>query len=192
MDCNAVNVLLVEDDPGDAYQISQALADTREPQFNVERVSRLSEGLDRLSHGGVDVILLDLSLPDSQGLDAFSTLHAQTPHIPMVLLTTTDDEELAVRAARQGAQDYLVKGEFHQQLMVRSLRNAVERQRLLRQSEQQAAENAKLYQELEASREEMAVVDEVAVIITSTLNIDEVYERFAQEVKRLVDFDASS
>ncbi len=189
MDCNAVNVLLVEDDPGHAYQIIRALADTREPQFNVERVSRLSEGLDRLSHGGVDVILLDLSLPDSQGLDAFSTLHARTPHIPMVLLTTTDDEELAVQAARQGAQDYLVKGEFHQQLMVRSLRNAVERQRLLRQSEQQAAENARLYQELEASREEMAVVDEVAVIITSTLNIDEVYERFAQEVKRLVDFD---
>ena len=189
MDCNAINVLLVEDSPDDAYLISRTLGGAKEPEFNVECVSRLSEGLDSISRGGIDVVLLDLSLPDSQGFDTFSTLHAQAPQIPVVLLTGTDDEELAIQAAKEGAQDYLVKGQFHHQLLARSILYSVERQRLFRQSEQQALENARLYQELEASREEVAVVDSVARIITSTLDIEQVYEQFALEVKKLVDFD---
>jgi Flp pilus assembly CpaE family ATPase len=124
-----MKVLLIEDNPGDARLIREMLAEERVASFDLERADRLSTGLGRLAVGGIDVVLLDLSLPDSQGLSTFVRVHAQAPEVPIVLLTGLDDEQLAVEAMRQGAQDYLVKGQVDSSLLVRSMRYAIERHR---------------------------------------------------------------
>lgn len=125
----AIRVLLVEDNPGDARLIREMLSEVREVAFDVQRGDRLSTSLERLAEGGIDVVLLDLSLPDSQGLETFARVSAQAPDVPVVLLTGLDDADLAVKAVREGAQDYLVKGQLDSSLLVRSIRYAVERHR---------------------------------------------------------------
>ena len=88
---------------------------------------RLSSGLELLTKGGVDVVLLDLSLPDSKGFDTFSKVHTHAKELPVIILTGLDDEELAMKAVRDGAQDYVAKGSVNSQSLVRSVRFAVER-----------------------------------------------------------------
>jgi two-component system cell cycle response regulator len=97
----------------------------------LECVDRLSTGLERLVEGGIDIVLLDLGLPDSQGLDTLHRVIAELPEVPItVVLTNTDDEELAVQAVRAGAQDYLIKGQLENNLLVRAMRYAMERYQL--------------------------------------------------------------
>jgi MinD-like ATPase involved in chromosome partitioning or flagellar assembly/CheY-like chemotaxis protein len=129
MEDKVMIVLLIEDNPGDARLIREMLAEVRGGTFNLEHTNRLSTGLSRLGEGGIDVVLLDLSLPDSQGLETFARVHAQAPEVPIIALTGLDDEELAVKAVREGAQDYLVKGQVDSSLLVRSMRYAIERHR---------------------------------------------------------------
>jgi DNA-binding response OmpR family regulator len=90
-------ILLAEDDLGDADILREMLPPNEEQPFNVEWVDRLSTGLARLSAGGIDIILLDLSLPDSHGIDTFDQVHAQAPSVPIIVLTGLEDEELARR-----------------------------------------------------------------------------------------------
>jgi sigma-B regulation protein RsbU (phosphoserine phosphatase) len=124
-----VRVLLVEASSRDARVIRDSLAEVHSAAFALEHVSRLDAARARLLSGGIDVILLDLALPDARDLEAFLVLHAAAPTVPVVVLTGLDDEELAVRAVQHGAQDYLVKGQADCPLLVRSLRYAVERTR---------------------------------------------------------------
>ncbi|MDH7485259.1 MAG: response regulator [Anaerolineae bacterium] len=126
---DVIRVLLVEDNPGDARLIREMLSEVREVTFDVQRADRLSASLERLAEGGIDVVLLDLSLPDSQGLETFARVYAQAPEVPVVLLTGLDDADLAVRAVREGAQDYLVKGQLDSGLLARAIRYAIERHR---------------------------------------------------------------
>jgi signal transduction histidine kinase len=125
----AIRALLIEDNPGDARLIREML---RADAVAVELVhaDRLAEGLAMLASNSLDVMLLDLSLPDSQGFATFETAHAAAPGVPIVVLSGLDDEELAVRAVHQGAQDYLVKGLADGGTILRSIRYAIERQRL--------------------------------------------------------------
>lgn len=125
----AIKVLLVEDNPGDARLIREILTRARGAQFELERVERLSAALERLAAGGIDAILLDLTLPDSTGLDTFFKVHARAPRVPITVLSGFDDEVVAIRAVREGAQDYLVKGQVDRDLLVRALRYAIERKR---------------------------------------------------------------
>ena len=97
--------------------------------MSIEWVSQLSEGLERLAGGEVDLVLLDLGLPDSRGLDTFFRAYAHAPEVPFVLLTGLDDETLALTAVRQGAQDYLVKGATDAGTLLRAIRYATERKR---------------------------------------------------------------
>jgi two-component sensor histidine kinase/CheY-like chemotaxis protein len=127
METKPIKVLLVEDNPGDARLIAEMLADAGQPRFRLTCVDRLGEALQRLTQDGFDLILLDLSLPDAQGLDTFRQVYEHTPHAPIVLLTGLDDQHLAVRAVRQGAQDFLAKGELDSKLLVRAMQYAVER-----------------------------------------------------------------
>jgi PAS domain S-box-containing protein len=124
-----LNVLLIEDNPGDARLIREMLAEIRGAQFDLECADRLSIGLERLAAGGIDVALLDLSLPDAQGMDTFVKAYRQAPGVPIVVLTGLDDETLAVQAVQRGAQDYLVKGQVNTDLLVRAMRYAIERKR---------------------------------------------------------------
>jgi len=121
-------VLVVEDDPDDALLIERAIDTTGRP-FVRETTGRLSAALDRLARGGIDVVLLDLALPDARGFDAVQRIGADHPFIPIVVLTGLEDEEVGLKAVQAGAQDYLVKGNLDRRLLDRSLRYAIERKR---------------------------------------------------------------
>jgi len=135
MSYQPIRILIVEDNPGDARLIREHLSGARvtgtlAPAFQWVVADRLAAGLARLAEGGIDVVLLDLSLPDSQGLDTFVKAQAQAPDAPMVVLTGLDDEAVALQAMQAGAQDYLVKGRIDGSLLSRAVRYAVERHRL--------------------------------------------------------------
>jgi Flp pilus assembly CpaE family ATPase len=129
MEHKLINVLLIEDNPGDTRLIRELFKEAKGAPTSLLCADRLSSGLEMLSKGGVDVVLLDLSLPDSKGFDTFSRVHMHAKELPVIVLTGFDDEELAMEAVRDGAQDYITKGAVNSQSLVRSVRFAVERNR---------------------------------------------------------------
>ncbi|MFN6539217.1 MAG: response regulator [Nostoc sp. EkiNYC01] len=134
-----IKVLLVEDNPGDVLLLQEFLKEVNTVVVELIPAERLEEALNHLAKEIFDVILLDLSLPDSQGIETFVTAYQQAKATPIIVLTGIDDETLATRAMQEGAQDYLVKGQVTGDLLVRSMRYAIERQRAdnaLRQSEE--------------------------------------------------------
>lgn len=147
MSSNGTQVLLIEDNPADARLIQEALTEVIDIRFDSHATSTLTEGISHLeSSSSVDIILADLSLPDSHGLDTFYRLHRQFPKIPIVILTGLDDRELALKAVKEGAQDFIVKGDRRGDQMVRIIRYAIERNRLVNELEEknQALQAAKL------------------------------------------------
>jgi sigma-B regulation protein RsbU (phosphoserine phosphatase) len=156
-DSSPVKVLLIEDSPNDARLICEMLLDTGGNSFALEHVNRLSAGLARLAQGGIGLVLTDLSLPDSHGLDAFIRAHAQAPQVPIIVLSGLEDETVAVSAVHEGAQDYLVKGHVDGHLLVRAMRYAIERKRTAEQLAAYAAElrekNSQLEADLNMARE---------------------------------------
>ncbi|GAB4381735.1 MAG: response regulator [Elainellaceae cyanobacterium] len=134
-----IHVLLIEDNPGDARLLQELLREVTSVQFELEQVDCLSLGMQRLGERSFDVVLLDLSLPDSQGLETFTALHHGTLDVPVVVITGLNDETLALKAMQQGAQDYLVKGQVNSDLLVRSIRYAIERKRTQQKMQEQAA-----------------------------------------------------
>jgi len=130
-----IQVLLVEDNPGDARLMKVFLAESS-ANFEVTHTFRLSEAKEYLAHERPDAVLLDLGLPDSQGLATLRATRKAAPGVPAVVLTGLNDEELAVQALKEGAQDYLCKGTIASNLLIQSLRYAIERQRLQAETEQ--------------------------------------------------------
>jgi PAS domain S-box-containing protein len=130
MEDKKIKILLIEDDPGVTHRIREKLADTKGRTFDLECVDVLSTGLKRIGLGGIDVILLDLSLPDSSGLETFTKVYDQSPGVPIIVLSSLDDEELAVKAVHEGAEDYLVKKNLDNNLLIRSIRYAIERKKV--------------------------------------------------------------
>jgi two-component system, NarL family, sensor histidine kinase UhpB len=124
-----INVLLVEDNPGDRRLVEEALKEAGDGRFSLDWADRLAPGLEKLSVRPPDAVILDLSLPDSDGLATFTRLHAQAPDVPVVVLTGLRDEAVGTEAVRQGAQDYLYKGELTGGLLLRSILYAIERLR---------------------------------------------------------------
>lgn len=123
-----LRVLLVEDNAGDARLIREILVEARPwPALELVHAERLSAGLSHLASDGVNVVLLDLGLPDSQGLETFLSVHACAPHVPVVVLTGLNDEAVALRALHEGAQDYLVKAGLESDQLPRAVRYAIER-----------------------------------------------------------------
>jgi two-component system cell cycle response regulator len=135
---SSLTVLIVEDNPAYARLIQETLRHAGPQGFETETSSRLSEGLDRLTGGGIDVVLLDLGLPDARGTDGFARVCEQFPDLPVVVLTGLDDEDLAMEVVSRGAQDYLVKGQAENESLARVLRYAVERNRMQTQLRQLA------------------------------------------------------
>lgn len=135
-----MRILMVEDNPGDARLLREHLVGDRSDieVFQLVHVDRLAPALESLDKACFDVVLLDLSLPDSQGISTLIKVHSTKPSMPIVVLSSLDDEVLGLQLLQAGAQDYLVKGEMTASLLRRSLRYAVERKRAeveLRRSE---------------------------------------------------------
>jgi diguanylate cyclase (GGDEF)-like protein len=129
MNKTPISVLLVEDNPGDTRLIFEILSEAKGTHFVVECTDRLSTAREYLSVNTCDLVLLDLTLPDSRGLDTFFKIHTHVPEMPVVVLSGLDDETVATKAVQEGAQDYLVKGQVDTNLLVRSIRYAIERKR---------------------------------------------------------------
>jgi PAS domain S-box-containing protein len=129
MPVDRIRVLLVEDNPGDARLLREVVREAEGAHIQLTHVDTLGKALLRLDVEKFDVVMLDLSLPDADGLETLVRTHAQAPSVPIVVLTGLDDEGLAIRAVREGAQDYLVKGSVTGQLLVRAMRYATERKR---------------------------------------------------------------
>ncbi len=131
-------VLLIEDNPGDARLIEEMIAEDPATPFHLHCADRLALGLEHLSAGGTGLVLLDLSLPDSFGLETFTKVYAHSPTVPIIVLTGNDDQMLALSAVKGGAQDYLVKGRLDRELLLRSMQYSIERKRYQQQLEHQA------------------------------------------------------
>lgn len=121
-----LRVLVVEDNPGDAQLVRVALG-SNDTSFDVDHVERVGDAVERLGDERPDAVILDLNLPDSQGLDTFRRLRDAAPDMPVVILTVVSDEESAVEAVRLGAQDYLYKTELMGRALPRVVRYAIER-----------------------------------------------------------------
>jgi two-component system cell cycle response regulator len=125
-----IRVLLFEDNPGDARLFAETIKDIPSQCYEIIHVNSLSEGLTELGNKTVDIILLDLGLPDSQHLDTLIKLKSQVLGVPIVILTGNDDEETALRAVQQGAQDYLIKQKINADMLSRVICYSIERQKL--------------------------------------------------------------
>jgi PAS domain S-box-containing protein len=125
-----IKLLLLEDNPGDARLINEILKESISVNFYLEHVDHLKDALNLLKSELPDAILLDLGLPDSQGLNSLESIISQTPNLPVIVLTGTNDLEMAVKAVQVGAQDYLTKGDIDGSLLVRVIRYAIERKQM--------------------------------------------------------------
>jgi signal transduction histidine kinase len=126
----ALQVLLVEDNAGDARLLREMFSKERPDSFELTHLLRMSEAVTHLAKGGVDIILLDMGLPDGHGLDTVRRAHSAAPGVPLIVLTGLDDEALAAEAMKEGAQDYLIKGQIENRALPRVLRHAIERHRM--------------------------------------------------------------
>lgn len=130
MQSKPINILLIEDSMEDTIIIREMLNDSSKIPFQLSYVDRLKNGFEKIFQESFDLILLDLNLPDSWGFDTFIRTYDQAPELPIVILSGFDDEDVAIRAVREGAQDYLIKGEIDGRLLSRSIYYAIERKNI--------------------------------------------------------------
>jgi signal transduction histidine kinase len=130
-----LRVLLVEDNAGDARLLREMFSTERAGSFELTHLLRMSEAVVHLLKGGVDIALLDLGLPDAHGLEILRRARAVAPDVPVIVLTGLDDEALAAQAMKEGAQDYLIKGQIENRALPRALRHAIERHRMQKESD---------------------------------------------------------
>jgi signal transduction histidine kinase/DNA-binding response OmpR family regulator len=167
-----MRVLLVEDNEDDALLIRETLSETT---IEIERADRLSTALEELAKGGLDAVLLDLSLPDANGLDTIGRVRSQAPGVPIVVLSGLDDEEAAVEAVERGAQDYLIKGQADGHLLARALRYAIQRH--------------KAEESLKERNRELLVLRKISETILGSLDLQSVTEKILAEAMLSGAFD---
>ncbi|MGK7888326.1 MAG: PAS domain-containing protein, partial [Leptolyngbyaceae cyanobacterium] len=215
---STINVLLVEDSTAEARFLQETLKRTSLNRFHVVHVKRLAEAIaaaqleesttvllsgQSLPEQGFDLILLDLTLPDSAGLSSLERLIEAAPTLPIVVLTNTNDNELAIAAVRQGAQDYLMKRQVTQDLLVRSIRYAIERkhaaealrganeileQRVVERTTELAATNTLLRQEIEArqqAQKRLTIAQQVSKIGTFEWDVKTQVVTWSEELEIL-------
>ncbi|MBN1410773.1 MAG: response regulator [Spirochaetales bacterium] len=130
-----INLLLIEDNPGDARLLEEMLADEKTAVINLRWAQYLSESLELIKEARINIVLLDLELPDSSGLNTLINIQQVAPGVPIIVLTGLNDENIAIEAMRKGAQDYIVKGQLDGNLLMRAMRYAIERNRLEKERE---------------------------------------------------------
>jgi diguanylate cyclase (GGDEF)-like protein len=126
-----IKLLLIEDDPADAELFRDIIADIRHATIDITFTSRLASAFKLLEGGNIDVILTDLDLPDSHGLDTVIKINEQFLEVPVIVLSGFDHEDLAIESVKSGAQDYLIKGQIDADRLIRSIRYSIERHRLI-------------------------------------------------------------
>ena len=167
-----MRVLLVEDNDDDAVLIREMLSETA---LEIVRAERLSTALERLATGGLDAVLLDLSLPDAYGLDTIGRVVERVPGVPIVVLTGLNDEVAAVKAVEQGAQDYLIKGQVDGHLLARSLRYAIQRH--------------KAEESLKERNRELLVLRKISETILGSLDLKVVLDQILEQAMLSSSFD---
>jgi CheY-like chemotaxis protein len=145
-----ISMLLVEDNPGDAELIKEYLRAERPGRYNIEEATTMNGALTALARENIDLVLLDLSLPDSHGLDTVRTVITHFPQVVIVILTGLQDELVALQAVRYGAQDYLEKNQLTPALLHRSITYSMERKKVLREKENLLADFTTALEHLEA------------------------------------------
>ncbi len=154
MSNGTISVLTIEDNPGDARLIEEMLKEAKRVRFYFLNSLTLSGGLEELLNNKVDIILLDLNLPDCTGLDTISIIHEKVKNIPIIILTGRVDEELAIESLKLGMQDYLVKGKIDPELLERSILYAIGRQQVMQELDdskkeiQEAFQRANFYKDI--------------------------------------------
>jgi PAS domain S-box-containing protein len=135
-----IRILHIEDNPGEVVLMRALLAEAGADQFELQSAERLAGGMAQLDAGGVDLVMLDLGLPDSNGLSTFTAVHTHAPQVPIIVVSGVDDEAVAIKTVHEGAQDYVVKGQVDARLLRRTVHYAIERKR----AEQALSEQHKL------------------------------------------------
>ena len=120
-----LRILLVEDNPGDVRLLREMFSTERPDSYEITHLPRLGLALNHLAQGGVDIVLLDLGLPDGEGIDTVRRVRKLAPQIPLIVLTGRDDDETVAEAMLEGAQDYLVKGQIETRALPRADRKSV-------------------------------------------------------------------
>lgn len=155
-----ITALLIEDNPGDARLLREYLLEIPSVQINLVTATTLKQGLIQIqTHPDTDIVLLDLSLPDSHGIQTLEQVQALDRSLPILVLTGMDDEDTALQSMQMGAQDYLVKGQFTGDLLIRSIRYAIERKRVAEDLRRAANANLMLAQAVAASAEGIIITD---------------------------------
>jgi len=134
----ATRVLLIEDNPADARLVEIFLRESSLLDCQITRADELQSGLEKLEEGEFDVILLDLTLPDSQGFSTVKTMIEEFPEYTIIVMTGLEDENLALNSVKAGAQDFIVKGKFDANLLSRTISYAIERHSLTKRIEDYA------------------------------------------------------
>ncbi|MGL5805563.1 MAG: diguanylate cyclase domain-containing protein [Xenococcaceae cyanobacterium] len=166
MSIQHLNILLVEDNLADAELIKELLEQEKTAKIEITNVNRVKDALKRLVEVDFDVVLLDLSLPDAQGVEGIVQLKQEKPNVPIVVLTMLDDLNTAVKSVRKGAQDYLVKNNLETELLIRSIRYAIERQHTEKILRQRAEREKLMGKMLERIRQSL----DLEIILQTTVN----------------------
>ena len=159
MNDNLLKILLIEDNLAEVELIQELLAETTDTQFELKTVNRLGEGLEYLRQDKFDTVLLDLTLPDSRGVETVEQIKAEATTVPIIVLTVLNDKNIALEAVRKGAQDYLVKGQLEGELLFRAINYAIERQQIEETLRQQAHRERLLGQIIERVRQSLEIKD---------------------------------
>lgn len=171
MDITNLKLLLIEDEIADADWIREILIEENFLALELKHVTRLGEALEVLAQDIFDAILLDLSLPDSQGIESLTQVKQKAPDSPIVVLTALNDQNTAIQLVRDGAQDYLVKGRFEAELLIRSICYAIERQRT------------------EVTLRQQALMKKMLDRIRQSLNLTDILSNTVAEVRQFLKTD---
>lgn len=144
MELKGIKILLIEDNPGDIRLVQEIINEEKNDRWQVMVTDRLSQGQEWLATDSINVVLLDLALPDSTGINTFKQVQAKAPGVPIIVLTISNDEEVATQAIHEGAQDYLVKGQFDRHMLTRSISYSMERKSLLMEKDRLIAKQREL------------------------------------------------